>query len=90
VTLSPNSSSYAETWRGKGIPLNQLAPFVERAIMAGAPRNARLHLENAPADIMSGLPLGGTRAYITWPYQAPDEPPKDEPGPDPEPEEATA
>jgi hypothetical protein len=87
VTLSPNSSSYAETWRGKGIPLNQLAPFVERAIMAGAPRNARLHLENAPADIMSGLPLGGTRAYITWPYQEPDAGPNE--GADPDPEDRT-
>lgn len=72
ATETPLTCTYSETWRGRGIPVDRLDGFVERAKEAGAPTASRVHVDDAPADIMHGLPLGGTRASVTWAYREPD------------------
>lgn len=70
MNTSPVTQSYIEEFPGRGIPLDQLEQFVERARTAGAPDRARLHVEDTPfAGIISPLPFGGTRARITWTCQ---------------------
>lgn len=64
----PSAHSYAETWAGRGVPMDELAAFVARAVDAGAPLTARIHLENADRNILFGLITPGTRMSVTWPY----------------------
>lgn len=101
MNVPPTHHSYGETWSGRGIPLDQIPDFIERARAAGAPPHAQLHTEHVPSDVMSGLPIGGTRAYFKWRHQQPkpdpkqqqyepEQPTRPEPEPEPEPEEGEA
>lgn len=67
MNSSPVTQSYSEEFPGKGIPLDRLEPFTQRARAAGAPDSARLRIEEVPGSMLT--PFGGTRVRITWAYR---------------------
>ncbi|MEU4386594.1 hypothetical protein [Promicromonospora sp. NPDC023805] len=69
TTTDPTASTYAETWAGRGVPMDELAAFVARAVDAGAPLTARIRLEDADRNVLLGLTAPGTRMSVTWPYR---------------------
>lgn len=62
----PATRTYAETWAGRGVPMEDLAAFVTRAMAAGAPASARIHLEKEDRNVLFGLTTPGTRMSVTW------------------------
>lgn len=68
TTTDPTTRTYAETWAGRGVPMDELAAFVARAVDAGAPLTARIRLENVDRNVLLGLTAPGTRMSVTWPY----------------------
>lgn len=69
MTTDPAARTYSETWAGRGVPMDELAAFVARAVDAGAPLTARIRLEDADRNILLGLRAPGTRMSVTWPYR---------------------
>jgi len=59
MTTDPATRTYAETWAGRVVPMDELATFVARATAAGAPTSARIRLETADRNILRGGSSGG-------------------------------
>lgn len=68
TTTDPTASTYAETWAGRGVPMDELAAFVARAVDAGAPLTARIRLEDVDRNVLFGLTAPGTRMSVTWSF----------------------
>lgn len=69
MSTEPTRQTYSEHFPGRGVPMDQIAGFVERATGAGAPPYFRLRMEDAPANVLFGLTTPGTRLSVTWVFK---------------------
>lgn len=69
MSTEPTRQTYSEHFPGRGVPMDQISGFVERAMAAGAPAHFRARMEDAPANILFGLTAPGTRISVTWTYE---------------------
>lgn len=69
MSTEPKTQTYSENFPGRGVPMDQISGFVERAVAAGAPPHFRFRMEDAPANVLFGLTTPGTRISVTWVYQ---------------------
>lgn len=69
MSTVPTTQTYSENFPGRGVPMDQISGFVERAMAAGAPAYFRVRMEDAPANVLFGLTAPGTRISVTWTHK---------------------